>query len=225
MDLASAPVPASTSASTADFHTRYKGTQGKILEMLGAGLSPEIVATAAGVTPAYISQLLSEEDFATAVTTLRFSNLQAATARDRKYDELEDMLIEKLRDVLPMMYKPHEILHALRIINNATRRGAAAPENMVINQTVVNLNMPAPILQRFIKDTNNQVIEAGTQSLVTMPSGQLLNAVKKLPAPDTKTEPASIPENAKFGSEVNDGSAIGSGRSIASSPPTASPES
>jgi hypothetical protein len=210
--------------STADILTKYshyKGTQGKILEMLGAGLAPEIVATAAGVTPSYISQMLSQEEFATAVTALRFENLQAATARDRKYDDLEDALITKLQDVLPMMYKPHEILNALRVINNATRRGAAAPENVTINNTVVNLNIPAPILQRFTKDANNQVVEAGAQALVTMPSGQLLKTASslKLPAPAATATPAAphVPDT-KDNTEVQD---VQSGRSIGNSAETA----
>jgi transcriptional regulator with XRE-family HTH domain len=176
-----------------DSISAYKGTQLKILELLGSGLSPEIVATAAGVSPSYVSQLLSEEQFATEVTALRFKNLQAATARDHTYDSIEDRLLEKMANCLEYMYKPHEILKAITVINGAKRRGAAAPEQMTINNTVISLSMPAPIINRFTRNTNNQVIEAAVevdssapsatqnqvpkiekQSLVTMPSARLL---------------------------------------------------
>jgi hypothetical protein len=171
--------------------TRYTGTQLRILELLGTGLSPEIVASAAGVTPSYISQLLSEESFSKQVTQLRFDNLQAANARDRAYDDIEDKLIEKMRDLLPMMYKPLEVLRAIREINGAKRRGSAAPESIInINNTVVNLTIPNQILQRFIVNAANQVVEvsaqednpsnpnSSAQTLVTMPSSQLLGKFK-----------------------------------------------
>jgi hypothetical protein len=174
-----------TSAVLSNNETQYQGTQLRILELLGTGLSPEIVASAAGVTPSYISQLLSEESFSKQVTQLRFDNLQAASTRDRAYDDIEDKLIEKMRDLLPMMYKPLEVLRAITVINGAKRRGAVAPENIHINNTVVNLTIPNQILQRFIVNATNQVVEVSgnemtdSQTLVTMPSSQLLGKFKQ----------------------------------------------
>lgn len=179
--------PSALSDNTTQYtnETQYQGTQLRILELLGTGLSPEIVASAAGVTPSYISQLLSEESFSKQVTQLRFDNLQAASTRDRAYDDIEDKLIEKMRDLLPMMYKPLEVLRAITVINGAKRRGAAAPENIHINNTVVNLTIPNQILQRFIVNATNQVVEVSgnemtnSQTLVTMPSSQLLGKFKQ----------------------------------------------
>ena len=171
--------------------TVYNGAQGRILELLGTGLSPEIVASAAGVTPSYISQLLSEPSFSAQVTQLRFDNLQSATNRDRKYDDIEDALIAKMQDLLPMMYKPLEVLRAITVINGAKRRGASAPETIHMNNTVVNLVIPTQILQKFTVNSANQVVEVFSsshgdtdksqnikettgQTLVTMPSSTLL---------------------------------------------------
>lgn len=156
-----------------DVATKYEGTQGRILEMLGNGLSPAIAASALGISESYISQLLSEESFATQVTAARFNNLQAATARDKSYDAIEDALITKMQDLLPMMYKPMEVLRAITVINAAKRRGASAPENTVINQTVVQLTLPASVTSRFVTNANNQVIEAGEQELITIQATQL----------------------------------------------------
>ena len=173
----------------------FTGNAGRILELLGNGLSPEIVATAAGVSPSFISQLLSTEEFATQVTALRFKNLQEDTARDKRYGKIEDELLNKMEDLLPMMYKPMEVLRAITVINGAKRRGASAPETQHINNTVVNLVMPRTILQQFITNANNQVVEvvsspsqeASSQealpkqdrkTLVTMPSGQLESWMK-----------------------------------------------
>ena len=153
--------------------TAYTGMQGKILEMLGNGLSPEVASSALGVSPSYISQLVSTEEFARQVAERRFTNLQASTARDRRYDSLEDKLADKLEDLLPMMFKPMEIIRALATINSLKRRGASAPENTVINQTIVQLTLPAALTSRFVTDSANQVVAAGDQDLITIKSTQL----------------------------------------------------
>lgn len=159
--------------------TTYTGNQLRILELLGSGLGAEVVATACGVSPSYVSQLLSEQAFSEQVTARRFANLQAATKRDASYDEIEDALIAKMQDLLPMMYKPMEVLRAITVINSAKRRGAGAPEHTHVNNTVVNLTIPTQILQKFVTNANNQVVEVGDQTLVTMPSAQLLNQLKQ----------------------------------------------
>jgi hypothetical protein len=153
--------------------TSYTGMQGKILEMLGNGLSPEVASSALGVSPGYISQLVSTEEFARQVAERRFTNLQASTARDRRYDSLEDKLADKLEDLLPMMFKPMEIIRALATINSLKRRGASAPENTVINQTIVQLTLPTALTSRFVTDSANQVVAAGDQDLITIKSTQL----------------------------------------------------
>jgi len=172
------------------FEKTFTGNAGRILELLGNGLSPEIVATAAGVSPSFISQLLSTEEFATQVTALRFKNLQEDTERDKRYGKLEDQLLTKMEDLLPMMYKPMEILRAITVVNGAKRRGASAPETQHINNTVVNLVMPRTILQQFITNANNQVVEVidahheekirppERKTLVTMPSASLKDLVE-----------------------------------------------
>jgi hypothetical protein len=131
---------------------------------------------------------MSEEAFARAVTERRFINLQAATSRDKSYDDIEDALIDKMRDLLPMMYKPMEVLRAITVINAAKRRGAAAPDNTVIHQTVVQLTLPAIVQSRFIKNINNQVIEAGEQQLVTIPAKHLTDKLKQYNTSETNYE-------------------------------------
>jgi transcriptional regulator with XRE-family HTH domain len=160
--------------------TKYDGIQGKCLEMLGNGLTPEIVATALGISPGYISQLLAEEAFSYQVTQRRFLMLQAATKRDAGYDYIEDELIKKMKDLLPMMYKPQEVLRAISVINTAKRRGSGAQENVVINQTVIQLQLPEIIVNKFVKNINNQVIVAGEQQLVTIPSNNLTKQLESL---------------------------------------------
>ncbi len=71
-----------------------RGTSSSIedraLVLLGAGIGGEAVANALGVTPSRISQLLSEQAFSDAVSTLRYENLQKHNNRDASYDTIED---------------------------------------------------------------------------------------------------------------------------------------
>lgn len=107
------------------------------------------------------------------VTGLRYANLQAATSRDRNYDAMEDTLIDKMRELIPLMYKPMEVLRAITVINAAKRRGADAPDNTVIHQTIVQLTLPQVVASKFVTNVNNQVIEAGNQELITIAANHL----------------------------------------------------
>jgi len=154
----------------------YSGVAGKILEMLGNGLSPEVVSSVLGVSPSYISQLVSDEHFAAQVSALRFSSLQTATALDRKYDGIEDKLATKLEDAIPMMFKSSEILKAVGIVNSLKRRGANnVATNTTINQTVVQLVLPTALTSKFTLNSTNQVISTGDQELITIGAAELAN--------------------------------------------------
>jgi len=148
-------------------------TESRALELLGAGVAPETVANALGVTASRISQLLSDEEFARKVTERKFETLQKHNARDTTYDSLEDTLTEKFQDVIPLMMRPMEILKSLQIINALKRRGTSTPESIHTQQTIVNLTVPVQVLTKFTRDINNQVIEAGDQTLLTIQSNKL----------------------------------------------------
>lgn len=163
----------------------YSGNKGKILDLLGNGIGPEAVAAAIGVSPSYISQLLSQKEFAMAVTARRYNTLQQHNIRDSKLDKLEDALIKKMEDLLPMMFKPAEVMRAFQLVNGAKRRGTGASQeaNTIINGQVVNLVIPPQLVHHFTRDINNQVIEVQEktqpQTLVTMQSSSLKDLVAK----------------------------------------------
>lgn len=161
-------------------------TESRALALLGQGLGPEIVASAIGVSVSRISQLLSDPQFLSRVSELRFANLAKHNTRDAAYDSMEDALIDKLKDCLPFMMRPMEILKAISVINQAKRRGSSAPEAITSQQTVVQLVMPTQILQNFTTNIQNQVVKAGTQELVTVQSAsmdKLLKGAKNVGSP------------------------------------------
>lgn len=150
----------------------------KALTLLGSGVPAESVASALGVVPARIAQLLSNKLFADKVAELRYKSLQQHNRRDGKYDSMEDILLAKLEKSLPLMVKPDTILKAINTVNGATRRGQSAPDQVVNQQNLVQIIMPAVISRKFTIDINNSVTKAGDQELHTMPSGNLLTQVE-----------------------------------------------
>lgn len=146
----------------------------QIKELLGTGLSNEIVATAIGCDPSYISQLMADEHFAGEVVALRTKALTEYNRRDGDINELEDITLEKLKEVLPTLYKPADVLRAFNVINNAKRRGVPATQNITVNNQVVNLVLPPILVRQFVTDSRNEVVEVDGQTLVTMPSSSLL---------------------------------------------------
>lgn len=160
----------STNTGNAKAGNIRTSTEERALALLGSGLGPEVVANAVGVSVSRISQLLSEPEFAAAVSELRFNSLHKHNIRDNEYDSMEDKLLKQLKDVLPLMMRPMEILKAIQVINAAKRRGQSAPESITNQQTVVTLIMPVNVIQKFTTNIHNQVIQAGTQELLTIQS-------------------------------------------------------
>ena len=183
------------SQNSQEYASRLSLTERRALELLGSGAGPEQVASAVGVTTGFISQLLADETFAAAVADLRFQSLSSYNTRDEKINSLEDALLEKLENLLPMMFRPMEVVRAYATINAAKRRGAAAPTSTHTTQNIVSITLPQIIVDRFTAVTtniNNQVIKAGNQDLITMQSGALLaNCKGELNAEFTKRELAN----------------------------------
>jgi ABC-type histidine transport system ATPase subunit len=169
-------------------------TESKVLTLLGQGFAPEMVATAVGVTPARISQLLSQDEFAQQVAELRYKQLAAHTERDSKYDTLEDQILERLRTSLSMVFDPMKLAKLLSVVNSAKRRGAAAPEHLTTQQTVVQLNIPTAILQQFTTNINNQVVKAGQQDLITVQSANMTALLTKM-QPQLLIQPSTGEQN------------------------------
>lgn len=165
----------------------------RALTLLGQGIPASVVAATCGVSESRISQLVSDPVFAAQVAELRFSSLQKHNERDSKYDTMEDALIDKLRDLLPLMMRPMEVLKAIQVINAAKRRGASSPDQVVQQQTFINLSIPTTLIQKFQINSNNHVTQAGEQTLLTLQSGSLLKKIKEQQNDSTRdTSPALL---------------------------------
>jgi len=149
----------------------------RILKLLGSGLSNDAVATAVGCDHSYISQLMAEESFKEQVLELRSVALTAATERDRKADTLEERALDKLETMLDWITKPGDMLKFFQVINAAKRRGTTATDNLVINQQIVNLQLPQAAFQKLVMDGRGEVVEIDGQSMLTMQPASLIKSV------------------------------------------------
>lgn len=157
--------------------TTSTSTEERALKLLGTGVSAEQVAAALGVTPARISQLLADENFAAQVAELKYTNLLSHSQRDDQADTIEDKLLAKIENLLPLMMRPMEAIKAYQVINGAKRRGSQGLQGAVATQTIVQIAVPVQITQKFITTPQNQVVQAGEQQLLTIQSGSLLKSV------------------------------------------------
>ena len=153
----------------------------RIQKLLGQGLSPKLVASAVGCDESYISQLLQDQGFALNVAEARCKEIEVIRERDIKYDTLEDQLIKKLEDILPIMLRPREILHAPQVINQARRRSeeflmdkSAAPS---ITNVVV-LSIPEKVVKQFELNHSNQIVSIEGRPLIPVSTNSLLTELR-----------------------------------------------
>lgn len=134
--------------------------EAKAMQLLGKNISQEVVAAACGVTPGRISQLMADEEFRAQVQELKFKNISQVTQLDETYDSLEERTLAKLKTSLDAMWKPRELLHAIQVLNSAKRRGniVADPTAVPASRSIA-LTMPVMIVNKFIKNINNQILE------------------------------------------------------------------
>jgi hypothetical protein len=154
----------------------------QVKELLGFGLPNDQVAAAVGCDQSYISQLLSDENFAKEIVVLRIQNLTAASDRDRKWDKIEDTAIQKLVDYMEQGFhmKVPDLLRIATFSNRAVRRGVSSG-NMTpaVTQNIVQLNLSRVAVSNFTISTQGEVVEVDGQTLVTMSSNQLLEKLSK----------------------------------------------
>lgn len=172
----------------------------KIKELLGLNLPNNVVASAIGVSEGYISQLLSDDIFKNEVSELRIKNTLEHAHRDKKYDSLEDRMLEKLEEKLDgslSFTKSQEILAAIKVLNGAKRRAAPAELNSqaATPGMVLNLHLPesAAFAAKFIVNGENQVIEIAGKSVATMSAKGVLKQLEDMHR-NTISNEAKLPE-------------------------------
>lgn len=144
-----------------------------LTRLLGQGVSNKDVAEELGLTPSAVTQLASKPEVAQKIEEAQATQLAASTAIDAKYDRIEDKLLDQLEKTIPLLLRPMEISKVLQTVNGAKRRGVGHKSNEQGPARILNLNIPVALQTKFVVNSNNQVVEAGEQTLVTMPSSNI----------------------------------------------------
>lgn len=148
--------------------------EARALELLGDGHPQGVVASTLGVSPGRITQYLANEHFSAEVSKLKYVALQSHTNADKKVDRIADKILDKIEKNLPLMHKTGELIKAFQILNSAKRRGAPTDgTSTLINATIVNLTLPAAIVNKYKTDSQSQVIEVNDKPFLTAPSHML----------------------------------------------------
>lgn len=144
----------------------------QLLKYLSAGVQPVEAARALGVTPSAVTQLMQSEELAPEVEKIRAAQAERGQALDQKYDALEEKLLNKLEQTIPLLMKPMEITKVLSHVNAAKRRGIVATTSTETPQ-IVHLHLPPQIRQRVILNAQNQVVAVGDKQLITIQSANV----------------------------------------------------
>jgi hypothetical protein len=153
----------------------------KIKELLGLNLEASTVALAVGCTESYVSQLISDSDFAAEVQALKLTNFTEHARRDRRYDTLEDTLLEKLEGMVPLMARPETVLRAIAIINAAKRRAVSSTDQTPHQSTtIVALSLPNVLAAKININERNQVVEVEGKTIASMPAKGVARRLEEL---------------------------------------------
>lgn len=142
--------------------------ESRAIKLLAAGLSAAKVAESLGVDSSRISQLLDNEEFKTALADEKFSLLNRHNEADEKLNVLEDKVRDRLEQTVDMIFDPMKLTRIFQVVNAAKRRGMELAGDGFSNSPVVNLNIPQRIVNNFVVNSNNQVIQAGGEDLITI---------------------------------------------------------
>lgn len=157
-------------------------TSTSVAALLSHNMKRVDIAAELGLTPSAITQ-------AAAKLPAREATEDEA-ALDQSYDSLEAKLLKQLDRTVPLLMRPMEIAKVLAVVNSAKRRGGSLA-TATAAPTVLSLNLPVAIQNRFVMNSSNQVVSAGDQDLVTLPS----QSVQRL-AEENKN---ATPEKDEFG--------------------------
>lgn len=153
-------------------------TEQRVVDLLGSGFSQQIVASTLGLSSSRISQIVARDEVKALVSAKRAAKLQEASDRDTLADEIEDKLLLKIHKSVDRVHDPMQMVKMYSVINGAKRRtsGSEHQGTAIANQTIVNLSLPAALVNKYTTDASSQVTHVGDKALMTLPSDQLKEA-------------------------------------------------
>jgi len=160
-------------------------TKTSLIEYLGAGLSQTMAAEAAGVSPGYVSQLLSaDEEFSAAVRERKSARASRYLAMDELADSTQHTALARLQKVVALETRASVLISAINTLDKMQRRAAPAQQNTEAGAGTVILNLPAVAAHRYTinVDSKNRVIQVDAHTMVPASGPQIDKMVEVVSA-------------------------------------------
>lgn len=159
-------------------------TRARLFALLSTGIPPGAAAKAVGVSPAYVSQLLADDEtFAEAVATARIQTLEEDVTHDNTVKAVEAKSLKLISDRLGQVKSAMDAARIFQILNNSKRRTEEAAVDKLDNTPTVSvtLNIPAaaaPLVTA--RNAQGEIIEIGGRSLATAPASKIADIRSRL---------------------------------------------
>lgn len=185
---------------------------------LAKGTPPKDISLAFGITPSYITQLMSDERFVSKVEALKDTvdvlegeflseeeikrekeKKELHTAIDDAWDYLESEALGSLAEKVSknLITRPNELLRVAQLANAAKRKTSGdMRENVNGGDTYVSVSLSQVLHQRIQHiqtqvNSNNQVIEVNGQTIVNKDKKSILGELEKIQ--NTYKEKTALP--------------------------------
>lgn len=155
----------------------------QVIEMLSSGIGAAAVASALGLTDSAISQILSEEGIAEAVSEKRAARFHQFSSHDAAIHSAEEKALEKLGRAIDFAVRPGELARIFQILNSAKRVTTDQGLPQQAPSTTVTIHIPEAARVEFTVTQEKQVVEIQGRSMAPLPASnvtQLLQARRLL---------------------------------------------
>lgn len=160
----------------------------RILDLLAQGMNPQQVINITGSSPAFLSTLLKDPDFLTALEEARKPFLKEADEEaivSNKYLSLEHKILNQIESQI-VSAELKDAVRALEVV--ATRqekrasRALLLAENSKPLRTVNNiiLNLPSHAIPEYLMNSAKEVIAINDKGMSPMPSAEVKNLFKNM---------------------------------------------
>lgn len=148
----------------------------RIISLLGHGISPTVVASAVGVDPSYVSQLLELPEVQEAVSLARSQSIEENLSIDSTIKQVEKAAVERLKNQLIFARTPLETARIFQILNSARRHAEETSHNGRVSESgAITITLPATAVSQLgIRlNSSSQIIEVDGKTMAPMPSKSL----------------------------------------------------
>lgn len=182
-----------------------------IIDLLGKGYTPKATAKLLDVSPSLVSQVAAEN--LDAIEDKKSDVQMLSLAKDQELDEIEDMLLQKVRALAALESDSMKVLRMWEAISKAPRVSRKVDQPLVDskNTNIVQLVLSETAQQKveYVVNPQNDVVEVNGRTMVTASSKQAVDMMHNMLKSKKQEAFDDILESA---SSIEQGTAISGGQ-------------